>query len=261
MIVDQISTRLPDLSPAFQSVARVVVDRPHDVVHWTIRELAQAANVSEPTVLRFCRTIGSEGYQEFKIHLAQSVATAHALSYIEFQSDDTTDDIATKVFDSLLTKLGIIRRSMDMNSVEAAIAALDTAERIDFYGLGVSGRVATDAYHKFFRLGLRSIAYTDVEMLYIATANLTASDAAVVISNTGETPALLEAAETARKKRATLISVTAGGSTLSRLADISIHVDPIQLGTIHSPLISRVPHLLVLDTLALGLSARRGPGR
>lgn len=253
MTLEQIEARIPKLTAAYQKVARVIVRQPNDVVRWSIRELAQKADVSEPTVLRFCRLLGSDGYQDFKIRLAQGLAAAHPYGYAKFESDDSTADIATKVFDTLLGKLGAIRNSLNIDALEAATKALGDADRIEFYGLGISGRVATDAYHKFYRLGRKCIAYTDVEMLHLSARSLTPKDAVVVISNSGETRELLLATQAAKRSGATTIAVTGAGTSLAHLAAITVPVDPLELGSIHSPLISRVAHLLVLDILALGL--------
>lgn len=255
MTLEQIEARIPKLTAAYQQVARVVVRRPHDVVRWSIRELAHRAHVSEPTVLRFCRELGTDGYQDFKIRLAQGLAAAHPYGYAKFKPGDTTADVATKVFDTLLGRLGAIRNSLDIDSLDAATKVLGDADKIEFYGLGISGRVAIDAYHKFYRLGRKCIAYTDVEMLHMSARSLTDRDAVVVISNSGETRELLLVVQAAKRTGATIVAVTGAGTSLADLAAVTVPVDPLELGSIHSPLISRVAHLLVLDILALGLMA------
>lgn len=253
MLVQQIENRMPNLSNAQRSVARVIVDRPAEVVRWSIQELAAKANVSEPTVMRFCRNLGCEGFQDFKLRLVQNLAMAQPYGYLRVEAQDTTADIATKVFDATISKLTAIRNSLDLDRIESAIEALRQASRVEFYGLGISGRVATDAHHKFFRLGVPCIAYTDVEMQQMSARSLHPSDVAVLISNSGETQELLTAARLARRQGATVIAVTGSGSSLAQIANIALLVEPLERKEVHSPLISRVAHLLVLDTLAVGL--------
>ncbi len=261
MLVQQIENRIPNLSDAQRSVARVIVDQPAEVVRWSIHELAVRANVSEPTVMRFCRTLGCEGFQDFKLRLVQSLAMAQPYSYLKVDAEDTTADIATKVFDATISKLTTIRNGLDLERIEAAIEALRQAKRVEFYGLGISGRVATDAHHKFFRLGVPCIAYTDIEMQQMSARTLQPTDVVFMISNSGETQELLIAARLARRQGATVVAITGAGSSLAQIASIALLVEPLERKEVHSPLISRIAHLLVLDTLAVGLAVGRAmPG-
>jgi RpiR family carbohydrate utilization transcriptional regulator len=41
-----------------------------------IADVAAESGVSEPTVIRFCKAIGFDGYQSFKLQLAQNLGTA-----------------------------------------------------------------------------------------------------------------------------------------------------------------------------------------
>jgi len=57
-----------------KKVADYVMQQQSAVVQMRIVDLAAAAAVSEPTVVRFCRALGFDGFQDFKLTLAQSVA-------------------------------------------------------------------------------------------------------------------------------------------------------------------------------------------
>jgi len=73
-LIVQISGLLPSLSPAEQRVARLVIADPADAARRTITELATAAGTSEATVIRFCRSVGMEGYPQLRIRLAAEAA-------------------------------------------------------------------------------------------------------------------------------------------------------------------------------------------
>lgn len=47
---------------------------PQTAIHSSIATLAKMADVSEPTVNRFCRRLDTKGFPDFKLHLAQSLA-------------------------------------------------------------------------------------------------------------------------------------------------------------------------------------------
>jgi glucokinase len=62
-----------ELSPAELRVADHVLAQPRAVLNEPIAEIARAAQVSQPTVIRFCRTLGCEGLSDFKLRLASGL--------------------------------------------------------------------------------------------------------------------------------------------------------------------------------------------
>ncbi|HKK94596.1 MAG TPA: hypothetical protein VJ925_14270, partial [Longimicrobiales bacterium] len=71
--MDQVKQAAPSLSRAERKVAEAVLADPSSVIGLSIAKLAAAAGVSQPTVLRFCRALGLDGYREFKVQLAQAL--------------------------------------------------------------------------------------------------------------------------------------------------------------------------------------------
>jgi RpiR family carbohydrate utilization transcriptional regulator len=71
MIISQIDSHLAELRPSEQRVARFVLGRPTVVVEMSIADLAERADVSEPTIMRFCKAIGCMGFMDFKLSLAR----------------------------------------------------------------------------------------------------------------------------------------------------------------------------------------------
>ena len=76
MLLDSIRTQLDSLSKSERKVALAVLEAPSATVSQNITALAKNAQVSEPTVVRFCRTLGYDGWHEFKLKLAQGLALA-----------------------------------------------------------------------------------------------------------------------------------------------------------------------------------------
>ncbi len=73
MIISQIDSHLAQLRPSEQRVARFVLGRPTVVVEMSIADLAERADVSEPTIMRFCKAIGCMGFMDFKLSLARDL--------------------------------------------------------------------------------------------------------------------------------------------------------------------------------------------
>lgn len=148
-VLERINRGLPTLRRSERKVADVVLADPHKVVPMTLAELAEAAGVSQPTIVRFANAIGCDGFHDFRIQLAQSVALGIPATQSVIQAQDDTGTTVSKIFDFSITSLDHVRRHLDLAAIDAAVAALAASTHIVFVGLGASGIVAMDAEQKF----------------------------------------------------------------------------------------------------------------
>ena len=263
-MLDRIKAALPALPPAEQRVAKLVLADPRSFASLPVTELAERSHVSKPTVVRFCRSVGYDGLTDFKRKLAGSVNEGVPFVHRSVDEDDKSADIIVKVLDNAVSALLKYRNDAAGGAFERAIAALTLAgrsgRRIEFYGVGNSGIVAQDAQHKFFRLGVRATAVSDGHVQVMSATMLGAGDVAVVISNSGHSRDLLDAAEIARRKGATLVVITASASPLAQMALAANHillaVDHPEDYDRYSPMVSRLLHLVVIDILTTAVALR-----
>lgn len=258
-LLRSIASDLSGLRPSEQKVGELVLANPEGVIHMRIVDLASAAGVSEPTVVRFCRSIGCEGFQHFKLALARSTAPNPGHEPFQLSEMDTARDYTYKVFDATMETLSRVRDSLDPDTIEIAVDALCNARRVEFYGFGASGPVAMDAQHKFFRLQIASAAHSDPHIQAMSAMSLSADDVVVAISQTGRSTALLEAMDHARASGAVLIGLAPGDTPVIRRSTIAIPIDVAPTSEdSYSPLPSRIAHLAVIDILAVGVSKTKG---
>jgi len=263
-MLDRIRASIPALPPAEQRVAKLVLADPRAFASLPVVELAERSHVSKPTVVRFCRSVGYDGLTDFKRKLAGSVNEGVPFVHRSVDEDDKSGDIVVKLIDNAVSALLKYRNDAAGHAFERAIAALADAglngRRIDFYGVGNSGIVALDAQHKFFRLGVRANAVSDGHVQVMSATMLTHGDCAVIISNSGHSRDLLDVAEIARRKGATLIAITATGSPLAQVAhganQILLAVDHPEDFERYSPMVSRLLHLVVIDILTTAVALR-----
>lgn len=258
-IIRAIEDACADLRKSERKVAEYVLARPDDVIHMRIVDLAQEARVSEPTVVRFCRAIGCDGFLGFKLALAQYVA--HAPSYQQFSlgEHDSAREYTTKVFDTTMDTLERVRDHLDTNAIEKAVAALTAARRVEFYGFGASSAVAMDAQHKFFRLQIPSAAYSDPHLQAMSAMSLTPADVVVAISQSGRTRSLLDAIQLVHEAGAQVIGLAPRDTPVAKECDLPIHIEAKEDSTQYAPLPSRIAHMAVIDVLAVGVSKAKGP--
>jgi RpiR family carbohydrate utilization transcriptional regulator len=261
-MLDRIQACLPSLAPAEQRVAKLCLADPRAFTMLPVAQLADRAHVSKPTVVRFCRSVGYNGLSDFKQKLAGTVNEGVPFIHRSVDADDKTADVLVKVIDNTVAAFLKYRNEASSNQIDKAVAALvaafQTGRQVQFFGVGNSGVVAQDAQHKFFRLGLHSIAYSDGHMQVMSASILEKGDCVLIISNSGRTRDLMDACDIARKNGATTIVITASGSPLASAGHIHLSADHPEGFDRYSPMVSRLLHLLIIDVLATTVALRIG---
>jgi RpiR family transcriptional regulator, carbohydrate utilization regulator len=274
-MLDRIRASIPALPPAEQRVAKLLLADPRSFATLPVTELAERAHVSKPTVVRFCRSVGYDGLADFKRKLAGSVNEGVPYVHRAVDDDDKAGDIVVKVIDNAVAAMLRYRNAAAVQAIERAVMALTEAgregRRIEFYGVGNSGIVAQDAQHKFFRLGVSATAVSDGHVQVMSATMLKPGDCAVIISNSGRSRDLMDVADIARQKGATVIVITASGSPLALESrhgalpakargaqHILLAADHPEDADRYSPMVSRLLHLLIIDILTTGVALRLG---
>jgi RpiR family carbohydrate utilization transcriptional regulator len=258
-LIRRITESQPALRKSEAKVAAYVLANASEVIKMRIVDLASKSAVSEPTVIRFCRAIGFDGFQSFKLQLAQQLGLGSVFTQFAVEDSDTVADLLSKVFDTTVGSLITVRDEINSEVLEQAIATISSARRVEFYGFGASGSVAADAQHKFFRLQLSSAAYTDPHIQRMSAISLSPEDVVVAISQSGETQALLQSVELAREAGANVIGLAPQNTSLSRLCNLAIYVNMEEDLESFTPVSSRIAHLVVIDVLATGVARHRKP--
>lgn len=259
-MLDRISASLPSLAPAEQRVGQLVLADPHSFARLPVRELAEKANVSKPTVVRFCRSLGYDGLADFKLKLAGNVAEGVPFVHRSVNVDDKTSDVLVKVIDNSVAAFLQYRNAAHPAAIEQAVNAIvktwRTKKRLEIYGVGNSGVVAQDAQHKFFRLGISSQATSDSHIQTMGATMLRPGDCLIVISNSGRTKELVDVAQIAKTQGATIIAITSSHTQLSERSHILLAADNLEGSDLYSPMASRLLHLLIIDILATAVALK-----
>ncbi len=258
-LLDDIKDRLDSLNKSERKVAEAILRDPSAATRYSIAALARAADVSEPTVNRFCRGFSATGFPDFKIRLAQSIATT-GTPYVgqNVEPDDTVDEFADKIMLSTIASLDKARQALDPKALATAIDYLIQAKQICFFGMGGSAAVAMDAQHKFFRFNIPVMFYDDALMQRMVAAGANVGDVIVLISYTGRTRETVDIAKLARENGATVIGITNPQSPLAECCTVVLGVTAPEDTEVYMPMSSRIIHLTVIDILATGVTLKRG---
>lgn len=263
-VIDIIS-RVRQLDGTFskreQMVADLVLSRLEECSQWSQHEIAEAAGVSVATVNRFCQALGCDGFRDFQITLAQSVAVS--MQYLGGPSKDNSesDQLVTQVFGALVDTLHFARSKLSSSAIAEATDALANARRIAFIGVGGgSANVAREGANRFFRLGILAEAHADGYFQRMLASTLEPGDVVFAISSSGQPAELLDSVEIAKQYGVTTISLTRAASPLANASDIAIELDLPEDQDIYKPSASRLVFIAIIDVLAAG-AARKRPER
>jgi glucokinase len=257
-ILTQIQRLRPNLSPAERRVADHVLAHPRAALNDPIAEIARAAAVSQPTVIRFCRTLGCDGLSDFKLRLASGLSGTIPVTHTQVTGEDSTLELGVKVLGNTASAVLQLRDALNRDGIERAIELLTAARRVDFFAVGHYRIVADDAQYKLLRFGVPSGSFCEERLQLIAARVLGEGDVAVIVSPSGRIDGLLEVADAAKAQGASVVAITASQSPLARKADVALLVDHAEDTATHVPMVSRILHLLVVDILAVGVAMRRG---
>jgi glucokinase len=253
-LMERVQHLQAELSPAEQRVAQLVIEHPRKVLSEPIAEIAKLADVSQPTVIRFCRSLGFAGLADFKLKFAGSLTGTIPVRHSQVRMTDSTHDLSAKVIDNTVSAILRFRDQLDVNSIDRAIDILRRAKRVEFYAMGNSRVVALDGQHKFFRFRIPTSSYGDSHLFALAAELLGPGDVVIAISTTGQLPELLDAVDVARAAGADVIAITSSKSALARKASVCLAVDHSEDSTTFLSMISRILQLLLIDIMAVGIS-------
>ena len=258
LLSDQITHALPRLRRSEAKVAQYVLANLDSVLKFRIVDLARATEVSEPTVVRFCKAIGCISFQQFKLQIAQQLASSPSKGNVAVTEDDDLTVSSHKVFDSTVDALLKTRDSVNIELLERVVDHLDTAKHIHIFGFGASAPVAADTQHKLFRLNRIATAYNDPHIQLMAAGSMSSDDVVIAISQSGRTKALIDSITLAQSSGAKVVSIAPTLSAVSQLADLAIEIDINEGIELYTPLSSRIAHLVVIDVSAIGLAQCSG---
>lgn len=245
-IIGLINSHYPSLTNSEKKIANYVLDNLQQVVYYSVTDLAYEVGVGETTVLRFCRKIGMKGYQEFKLMIAQNLASVEE----EGESDNLIDTIAQNTINGLKETASMIHEGDLKNAIET----INKAKSLHFFGLGTSGITAMDAKTRFLRIGVPSDAIIDSHLQAMSSATLTEDDVVVALSVSGSTRDLLESLEIARENGAKIIAITYyKRSPITQFADLVLTGGAKESPLGGGSLIAKISQLYVIDILCTGL--------
>ncbi|KQV58668.1 MULTISPECIES: MurR/RpiR family transcriptional regulator [unclassified Caulobacter] len=276
-ILPRLKGMMESMTRSDLKIAKLILKSPNEFVRSSVRSVAADLGLSEPTVLRFCRTVGCEGFKDLKFRLIQELALAQAMTdqreraarpvhapVREVQAmrslAEGDGEVGDRVFDTIIEALNRTRDTLVEDDLQAAAAAIARAGRVVIYGIGgSSAALATEIHNRLFRLDVPAMVFTDGYAQRMSAAILSEGDVAIFLSSTGRPRELQESLELAKYYKASCIAITDAESPLGRDADICLHVGLAASGIEEfQPNPMRFAQLFVIDRLAYAVAVTMG---
>ncbi|WP_325895094.1 MurR/RpiR family transcriptional regulator [Grimontia sp. NTOU-MAR1] len=249
-ILSQISQRFDALRDAEKKVAKCVMDNLAGAASASITELAEEAQVSEATITRFAKAVGCKNVRDLKMKLAQSLAVGQ-----RFIIDPIEQTGIQGIYESVKQSMDANRKLLDEKDIEKAVSWLHGARQIISVGMGGgSTMISQELQHRLFRLGYAITAYHDGLLTRMVAATAESSDVMVIMSTTGYTPGILDAAQLAKKYDLKVIAITQADSPLAEIGDLVLPITTQETDFIYKPSASRYAMLALVDVISMQLA-------
>ncbi|MET7242845.1 MurR/RpiR family transcriptional regulator [Methylobacterium sp. EM32] len=247
----------PNLTPLEARVVDSVFERRDFSAETALKDVAEAAGVSEAMVVKIAKKLGFSGYRDFRQNVADYVRLSVAEMHDDLSPDDSGAEIVGKVFRASIQALEETLAIADVAAFERAADFIAQGRQRDFYGIGGSAQIARDVAHKFLRIGIRASVYDDAHMMAMSASLLGTRDVAVGFSHTGATLVTLEALQIARRRGARTIAITNyPHSALAEVADVVLCSTARGSPLLGENAAARIAQLSLLDAIFVLVAQR-----
>ena len=260
-VLKLLAAKLDAMTGADRQIAQFILDNPERMLGMSSSALAAQTGRSQSSVVKFSQRQGYEGYQQLKLAVnkakAQEWQTPAGVIHGSIGADDNFMTILQKMIGS---KLLSMRETMAANTeatIDAALKAILVARRIQLAGVGASSLVARDFSYKLLKTGRTVLLDNDSHIQLSSASTLTRQDLLIALSYTGASLEILRIAELARKRGATIVSITGlQPNPLVALSDIQLFTIADEERVRSSAITSRDAQLMLTDMLFILLLSR-----
>jgi glucokinase len=256
-LLERVRLGLTNLSPAEQRVAQHFLATSRKSLSQPVAEIAESAGVSQPTVIRFCRSLGCDGLADFKLQLASELRGTLPITHAQVTDGDSIVEMGVKVLGNTASAILTVRERLNRLAISQAIALLESSSHTAILSLGADSIAAQDLQLKLLRVSIPASVYADAGLISLAVSSLASTNLVLVLSADGQSQELMEAVKHSKSRGNKVIGICPTHSALAQACDVVLAVDHAENNAAQMPMISRVLQMLVIDILTLGLITQR----
>ena len=250
-----INKRFNSLRPSEKRVAEYVQKNMDEVILSSLQKVANKCGTSDATVLRFCRSIGYLGFEDFKISLVPELLSKGSTAYIQIDQNQKVNGVNKALQKNFRQQVDSVLINTDDKDLVLVASHISRANKILVIGLGGSAGVAHIFCDSLGSLGILSYCLQDRSIIQNVVPTLISGDVIVGISHSGETEEVVSAVKSANVYGAYTICITNfSPSPLTDITQLSLitGVPSNLLGSYSCQ--ARISQLVILELILYELS-------
>ncbi|QFK71377.1 MurR/RpiR family transcriptional regulator [Pradoshia sp. D12] len=258
-VLKMVVNRVEQLPASERKIAEYILENPYEVVNCKVNELAEKTSSSGAAVIRLCKSLGLNGFQDLKVRIAGDLGRPEEPGYRDIERDETAEMIVQKTLNNSIQSLRDSSEVINYEELKKAVDVLLKAKNVHFFGIGASSIIAVDAQQKLLRINKSATAFSDAHLVATLIANAEPDDVVFTISFSGETIEVIEVTRLAKEQGVQTISLTKyGPSSVAALADINLYTSYSKEAPFRSAATSsRLAQLFMIDILFLSMATEQ----
>jgi DNA-binding MurR/RpiR family transcriptional regulator len=260
-VLVEVRALLPSLRQSERRIAEALLADPEGFATRSMAEIAELADTSTTTVVRFTRRAGYARFRDLRHDLTEQnlrerlASSAGVAPAADISPGDSLSDVVAKIAMNETLSIADTAEVLDIDALAAAVEAIAGAARVDIHGIGASSVVGVDLQRKLSRIGRIALEWPEAHAAWTAAAVLDERAVAIAISHSGSTAGVVEFLRIAKATGATTIAITNHErSPLAALADIVLRTAARETPLRSAALGSRIAQLMVVDCVFTGVA-------
>ncbi|MBS3179212.1 MULTISPECIES: MurR/RpiR family transcriptional regulator [unclassified Pseudoclavibacter] len=260
-VLVEVRALLPSLRQSERRIAEALLADPEGFATRSMAEIAELADTSTTTVVRFTRRAGYARFRDLRHDLTEQnlrerlASSAGVAPAADISPGDSLSDVVAKIAMNETLSIADTAEILDIDALAAAVEAIAGAARVDIHGIGASSVVGVDLQRKLSRIGRIALEWPEAHAAWTAAAVLDEQAVAIAISHSGSTAGVVEFLRIAKATGATTIAITNHErSPLAALADIVLRTAARETPLRSAALGSRIAQLMVVDCVFTGVA-------
>ncbi|MEH7009933.1 MurR/RpiR family transcriptional regulator [Neobacillus niacini] len=247
---------LDQLPASERKIAQYILENPRSILNSTVNDIGSQAKTSGAAVIRLCKSLGLNGFQDLKVRIASDLVKPAEQGYRDIEPGESYYSIVQKTTSNSIQSIRDSEEIINYEELERAVHTLLPAQNVHFFGIGASNIIAKDAQQKFLRIQKNATAFTDTHLVATLIANANKDDVVFAISHSGETAEVIKVMSLAKERGIKTISLTKyGQSSVASLADIKLFTSYSGEPAFRSAATSsRLAQLYMMDILFLSMA-------
>lgn len=247
---------LEQLPASERKIAQFILENPQSILNSTVNDIGAQAKTSGAAVIRLCKSLGLNGFQDLKVRIAGDLVKPAEQGYRDIEPGESYFSIVQKTTSNSIQSIRDSAEMINYEELERAVQTLLAAQNVHFFGIGASNIIAKDAQQKFLRIQKNATAFTDTHLVATLIANAKEDDVVFAISHSGETAEIIKVISLAKERGVKTISLTKyGQSSVASLADIKLFTSYSGEAAFRSAATSsRLAQLYMMDILFLSMA-------